>query len=403
MIKPTPAQVGARKRWDEHLRRAKEGTDRLIESLRAQDLWHDVPDGYRRTSSGKLIEITGDGTTDWVEREMPDPILGPKPVRGDGQLLTGAQFILDGGGKPVPLWGRGSQVLLAEDESLVIAGVQGTGKTTLAQQLCLGWIGVSGFEELLGFPVEQGERVLYLAMDRPRQAARSFARMVSEADRALLEDRLIVWKGPPEADLAADPEVLLSLCLEAGADLVVIDSLKDAAIGLSDDAVGAGWNRARQLVCAAGIQIIELHHLRKAPSTSKPGAPVGLDDLYGSTWITSGAGSVVLLSGKPGDQIVDFRHLKQPMAEVGPFTVLHNDKTGRSEIWHEVDLVGLVRAKGSIRALDAAKALFDTDKPDRAQKQKAIRRLDSLVTSGHLWVIDEGDQKANRPKTWAVK
>lgn len=35
----------------------------------------------------------------------------------------------------------------------MIAGPQGTGKTTLGQQLALGLIGVPGFEELLGFPV----------------------------------------------------------------------------------------------------------------------------------------------------------------------------------------------------------------------------------------------------------
>jgi hypothetical protein len=36
------------------------------------------------------------------------------------------------------------------------------------------------------------------------------------------------------------------------------------------------------------------------------------------TWLTSGAGSVILLNGQPGDPIVSLHHLKQPAAAVGP-------------------------------------------------------------------------------------
>jgi hypothetical protein len=150
------------------------------------------------------------------------------------------------------------------------------------------------------------------------------------------------------------------------------------------------------------VQVIELHHLRKALSGAKATHPT-IDDVYGSTWITSGAGSVILLNGKPGDPIVTFHHLKQPMAPVGPFQILHNDVTGRSTIWHEVNLVELARAKGSISAMDAAKAIHDTEKPTASEKQKARRRLDALVSSGHLWVVDQGDEKTLRPRMWALK
>jgi replicative DNA helicase len=99
---------------------------------------------------------------------------------------------------------------------------------------------------------------------------------------------------------------------------------------------------------------------------------------------------------------VSFHHLKQPAAEVGPFQVLHNDITGRSTIWHEVDLVELARAKESISAMDAAKAINDTEKPTVNEKQKARRRLDALVGSGHLWVFDKGDESTSRPRLWAA-
>ncbi len=32
----------------------------------------------------------------------------------------------------------------------------------------------------------------------------------------------------------------------------------------------------------------------------------------GSTWLTSGLGSVIVLDGEPGDPTVELRHLKQP-------------------------------------------------------------------------------------------
>jgi hypothetical protein len=40
------------------------------------------------------------------------------------------------------------------------------------------------------------------------------------------------------------------LCEDADADTVVVDSLKDAAIGLSHDDVGSAYNRARQIAIA---------------------------------------------------------------------------------------------------------------------------------------------------------
>ena len=92
--------------------------------------------------------------------------------------------------------------------------------------------------------------------------------------------------------------------------MVIVDSLKDAAVRLSEDAVGAQWNRARQHLLAQGCQVLELHHSTKR---GPAGAPIsGVADIYGSTWLTSGCGSIILLTGEPGDPIVSFRHVKQP-------------------------------------------------------------------------------------------
>ena len=371
----------------------------------------------RLLASWQAAKKAGDTTSynDWLARHgvdrfalngisRPAPEPEPRPEAEPFYSFTaGGSFILDTDPDPVPLWGSGSQVLMADGEALIIAGGQGLGKTTLGQQLALGRCGFSEYSTLLGFPIDLGnEVVLYLAMDRPKQAARSFRRMVGEAWRDELDSRLIVWQGPPPYDLAKYPALLLRLCEQAGADTVVVDSLKDAAIGLSDDEVGAGYNRARQKAVTAGVQVIELHHNRKTPN-GKPDTVIGLDDLYGSTWLPSGAGSVILLTGTAGDPIVGMRHLKQPADEVGPFKIIHDRDTGRSEIWHAADLVLLAKQPGGISAVDAAKAMFDVEKPDANQKEKARRRLQHLQAADQLTLLDPGDKGGKRPAIWGPK
>lgn len=334
-----------------------------------------------------------------------DPPLSDDPADFYAFFTKGGSFILDTPADPTPLWGSGSEVLWAEGEALILVGGQGLGKTTLAQQLVLSRSNIlDAPSTLLGFPVQRHRsgKVLYLAMDRPRQAARSFRRMVGESWRGDLDAELAVWQGPPVWDLAANPGVLLAMAQEAGAETVVVDSIKDAAIGLSDDAVGAGWNRARQKVLAAGIQLVELHHNRKAQGGGRAGPPT-IDDVYGSTWITSGAGSVVLLSGAPGDPVVGLHHIKQPASEVGPLKVLHDHEHGRSSIWQQADLVAVAKTRpDGITATEAATAMFETEKPSPAEREKARRRLDRLTSEGLLRVVDEGDKSTSRATKWGA-
>lgn len=313
----------------------------------------------------------------------------------------GGSFILDASDRPPAWWGSGDSIIGAEGEALLVAGPQGTGKSTVAQQLGLGLAGFDEYAELLGYPIRPtAGRVLYLAMDRPRQIARSLRRMVGEAWRAELDDRLVIWPGPPPSDLAKHVGLLTSMAHEAGATHVIIDSLKDAFLGLTDDEAAAAWNRARQTALQAGIDVTELHHTRKADRTGKE-AP-GVDSIYGSTWITSGAGSVLLLVGDPGDPIVTVHHVKQPMADVGPLKVLHDNTDGRTSVWHAADLVGVARAAGQLSAVAAAEALYETDKPTAAEKAKARRRLEQLTRNGSLFVTDEGDSATNRPRLWSA-
>jgi replicative DNA helicase len=297
------------------------------------------------------------------------------------QLAAGGSFVLDVPATPLAVWGEGEQVGWAEGESLLIAGPPGVGKTTLVVQLVAGRLGLG--KDVLGMPVQPGDRrVLYLAMDRPPQIARAMARVFGEEHAAILNERLIVWKGPPPADLARNTDLLAQMCRHAGADTVVVDSLKDAVLKLSDDESGSGYNRARQAALVDGVQVVELHHQRKAGGENKK--PSRLDDVYGSTWITAGAGSVIGLWGEAGDPVVELNHLKQPMEPLGPWRIAHDHAAGRSEIFHQVDLLQLAQTwkpsgGAGLTAKAAACALFSTDKPTASEVEKARRKLEKYV------------------------
>lgn len=215
-------------------------------------------------------------------------------------------------------------------------------------------------------------------MDRPKQAARSLARMTCDDDHEDLRQRLVVRRGPPFRDLAKHSGDLLALARRAGAGLVVVDSIKDAAVGLSDDEVGAGWNRAVQTCLASGVDVLALHHNRKAAQGAAK--PRSIDDVYGSTWITAGARSVVLLWGQPGDLVVELVHLKQPMASVGPFKVEQNPATGEMTVMEGFDLLSVLRnSPQGLTAKEGAQRQFGVDRPSATQQRQVKRSLDRLL------------------------
>lgn len=317
-----------------------------------------------------------------------------------GRMVDGADFILTVPELTPAVWGHDGAVAWAEGEALMLTGTPGVGKTTVAGQVVRGRL-VGG--SVLGLPVTQtGSRVLYLAMDRPQQIARALARTLRDLAPEVLSEKLRVWKGPPLADVVARPEILLEMAREAGADTVVVDSLKDAAVGLSGDEVGAAYNRARQMLLTHGVEVLELHHMVKRDANGK--APRELADVYGSAWLTAGAGSVVLLAGKAGDPIVEWRHLKQPAEEVGPFSVAHDHAAGRSHIQGEFDPVEAARLSGTegLTAKGTAERMFDTAKPTNAEVQKARRKLDAYVRAGQLQRIDGDDTKQQATRWLAV-
>lgn len=309
------------------------------------------------------------------------------------RLTPGGEFILDAPAGVPAVWGADQEVLWARDEPMMLVGPQGAGKTTLAQQLVLARLGLR--PAVLGMPVEpETRRVLYLACDRPAQVQRSFARMVTEADRETLDKRLVVWKGPPPCDLARQPGTLTEMCQAADAGTVVLDSLKDVAMELSKDDSGAGLNQALQRAIVGGTQVVSLHHQRK--NGSDGAKPKALADVYGSVWVTAGHGSVVLLWGQPGDAVVELSHLKQPAEVVGPFQVVHDHITGSSMVPDRLDEYEAIRAQGGQTAREVAMLVHRTLDPRDNLVEQCRRKLKRHVSQGRM-VPKAGTDAAGRP------
>jgi len=319
--------------------------------------------------------------------------------RAQSQLSINAERALDGmkflanSAADQSLWGHNEQILWAPGEGLMIAGPQGVGKSTVAQQLVLSRIGIAE-PQLFGFPVATDDRpVLYLAMDRPAQIRRSLARMVDLADEVVtdrLQNNLIVWTGPLPLDAAEAPKEFAEWVKLRGKEpgLVIVDSLKDLATGLASDEVGSGLNAAIQRVLADGTEVALLHHLRK--SNAQNPKPDKLDDIYGSAWLTAGLGSIVLLWGRPGAESVELSHLKQPQEPVGPLIVNHGHRAGQSIASDPIErLRELARNAGpkGFTLAEAIMAVYSVETADpkyRSVRSAARRRLDKLTAEGFL-------------------
>lgn len=295
------------------------------------------------------------------------------------RLIAGGSFIFDQLPGVPAVWGEGSDVLWSEGESLLIVGPPGTGKTTITGQLVRGRLGLA--DRAIAWPIKAGTgKVLYLAMDRPSQIARALRRHFTTDEREMLDERLIVWRGPPPADVAKHPGILVELCRQAGADTLIIDSLKDAALKLSDDETGSAVNRAIQAVTVEGIEVAALHHQRKGTDGRQPKS---LEDVYGSTWLTAGAGSVLLLWGQAGDLEVEMIHLKQPVNDMGPLKLTHDHTAGTTVVSEGFDPLAFLRhRKKGATAMDAARQMFQKQTPTENERKKAQRRLDGLVKAG---------------------
>lgn len=247
---------------------------------------------------------------------------------------------------PPAIWGKDDDVLWAEDESLIFESSYGVGKTTAAGRLVRGLL---YGEELLGYPVRQladSQRILYLALDRPEQIVRSMLRQFTQEEFDALGARLSIWRGPLPFDAAENDHLLTDLADMHEADVIFIDSVKDAALGLSEDRAAAIYQRGRQRLLQSGRQLCELHHLTKG------------GDAYGSIWLNAGVGSVVRLKGAAGGLTATLTHLKSPARRVDPIEIIHDRPNGGMTV--------AAKRAAERRGCDARESASDVPEPTAA-------------------------------------
>jgi replicative DNA helicase len=322
------------------------------------------------------------------------------------RLLAGGDGILDQPDLPEAVWGDGARIAWAEGQGTMVAAPQGVGKSTLAQNLIFRRIGVIT-EPLVGMPVKVSDaKVLYLAMDRPLQALQSMKRMVSEKDRQRLNERLVVWKGPLPFSLLADPLRLAEWVQEVapGCQTVVIDSVKDLASGISSDEPGAAINTAWQELIANGVEVLALHHQRKGQQGGDK-RTASLDEVYGSTWLTSGMGSVFTIDGETGSSVVTIKQLKSVVEMIDDTPVRIDMETGLMHLHdpNSMSLSEVLTEAGwhGISAKDAARKVYGAD--SQAEVRKMKRELSKMVEVMTVVKMDKAPGASGKtPDKWRL-
>lgn len=308
----------------------------------------------------------------------------------DGRAASGGELLRAHTGPPPAQWGQGLDVLWATGEPLMIESGYGCGKTTLAGLLVRAQLFGGG---VLGHPVKRladGQRVLYLAIDRPDQIMRSMGRQFSPSQLDEIGDRLVVWQGQLPDDAAENERLFVDLCDYHRATVVFVDSLKDAARGLTEDRAAAAYQATRNRLLTTGRQLVELHHLAKSGSD------------YGSVWLRAGAGSVLRLSGRPGGIDGQLTHDKSPAHRVGPIKIKHDRDAGEilAVDGSKPDLAEWVAGHGEagVTLAGAAEFLFGKN-AGRADKDRARYALAKLTTDGGPL---RENKSIGQPTTWST-
>jgi len=310
------------------------------------------------------------------------PVAVPTQDGSRSKIVPAGDWILRSPVEVPAIWGQGQVVLWSKGEPFEVAGPTGIGKGTMLQQVALRRVGLIR-TTLFGLPIEVDKGLsLYLALDRPHQIRRSFARMVEEKDLVFLNSKLLVWHGQLPFNLSTHPDKFAPFLTDLGVTTVYIDSLKDAFLKLNSDEGGAAVQYAFSEAISAGIEVAASHHMRKRQGDDS--GPRRIDDVYGSQMITAGAGSVILLWGDPGDLVVEVRHLKQPAEQFLDTKVLHDKTTGTLELIDKPDLRVLVKTVKTVTVKDVAAQLFGKKNPSRNEMEKARYKLEGMARAGEM-------------------
>lgn len=239
-----------------------------------------------------------------------------------------------------PIWGYSDTPISAEEQGWMICAPDGVGKTSIACQYVRARLGLAGWEDFMWNmpvkPIVREERVLYMAMDRPRQIMEAFTRGLTEEEHFdILQERLWLHKGPPPFPLGRPQgtEWMLEAVEESNVRLVVFDSRKDMGNTLDAPDV-TGVSRCVQSLTARGVEVLILAHPTQA---GRPEGPT-LSSVSGHREVYSGLGSVVFVEGNAGDEVVEVSHLKQIREPVDNFRIKHDKTQGFSSVTDEISI-----------------------------------------------------------------
>jgi hypothetical protein len=173
-------------------------------------------------------------------------------------------------------------------------------------------------------PLPEDQTVIYLTADRPIQIMEGLQRGLTEVMRAELRRRLKIWPGPPPMglDTSAGRLWLLRKVEEVNAGLVFIDSRKDVGDVMEAREVNR-LNRLTKQLDADGVEVFIPHH--NIQSADGPNLPPDLTHVFGHREVYSGSGSVLMIKGKKGGEVVKLHQVK-PIRDFHPMVTVRWDK-----------------------------------------------------------------------------
>ena len=312
-------------------------------------------------------------------------------------LINGREFILSQPDHVPAVWGSDTHPIWSMGETFMIAGPPGVGKSTVIQLVTLGLLGLRT-QSVLGYMVTPTlGGVLYLALDRPPQIARSMNRMVrteSEHNLRPLDDLHMCTD--PGCSILAEPERVAELALRLGCTSVIVDSLYSTGANLRSDDDVARLNTAWGLCEAQGITVALVHHTRK-PSRESDSTETRLAAIYGSVFLTAAVGSVLLMDpdAKGDRDRARLHHVKSPAEPVGPLDLVFDHSNGEVSSTEPMSISVFLTQNypTAVSTSEVALAVYGNTNP--ATKNKTRAKLKALRAAGKV-KSSVGERKSDR-------
>lgn len=339
------------------------------------------------------IVSRADGRPDWRGETLDD--------------LPGSTFGVNVSAHLPAIVGSGERAYWSEGELAIMYGGDGTNKTTVAHNFLAAMLRLNGRDTVLGQPVRElqpGERVLYLALDRPRQIERSWSRFMDPAEAERVGDHVVWRTSALPFDPVRQPLWLLDWVHDAypGTYAVIFDNVWDAFGDFSDTEAATAAGIGLNALARSGVHVLALHHDRKGDGARS--APENADGMYGGRNFKAKAGTVVNLWKPPTSDgsILTVTQHKEPSERIPATTVFVNQKTG--------DLIpmttGLISLEDFLKAQASewhdiktlASVHRATDSPDKADKEATRRELHKLIESGN--VTERESDGPGKPAAW---